>query len=61
MLIVSDAVPGPPCVIAKMMSKLFTASIIRIIAATNRNGATSGRVMCRNICQIEAPSICALS
>ena len=37
------------------------ASIIRIIAATNRNGATSGRVMWRNTCQSDAPSICALS
>ncbi len=42
---VSDAEPGPPCVIAKMMSKLFTASMVRIIAAMNRNGVISGRVM----------------
>ena len=42
---VSDAEPGPPWVIAKMMSKLFTASIMRIIPAMNRNGVISGRVM----------------
>ena len=45
MLIVSEAEPGPPWVIAKMMSKLFNASIRRIIAATNRNGLISGSVM----------------
>ena len=45
MLIVSDALPGPPCVIAKMMSKLFSASIRRIMAAMNMNGVISGSVM----------------
>ena len=58
---VSDAEPGPPCVIAKMMSKLFTASIIRIMPAMNRNGMIKGSVMKRNTCQKLAPSICALS
>ena len=42
---VSDAEPGPPCVIAKMMSKLFTASMVRIIAAMKMKGRISGRVM----------------
>jgi hypothetical protein len=40
-----EAVPGPPCVIAKMMSKLLTASIMRIMPAMNRNGAISGNEM----------------
>ena len=42
---VSEAVPGPPWVMAKMMSKLFTASIMRIMAAMNRNGMISGSEM----------------
>ena len=34
---VSEALPGPPWVIAKMISKLFRASTVRIIAASNRD------------------------
>src|SRR5258705_9244159 len=33
---VSEALPGPPWVMAKMMSKLFTASIMRIMDAMKR-------------------------
>ena len=38
------------------MSNAFTASIVRITAATTRNGATSGSVMKRKSCHSVAPS-----
>ena len=59
MLSVSDAVPGPPWVITKIVSKAFSASMVRITIATMMNGQTSGSVMCRNMCQALAPSISA--
>jgi hypothetical protein len=61
MLRVSDAVPGPPWLITKMMSKALTASMVRMIAATIRNGSTMGKVMRQKVCQAEAPSSCAAS
>jgi hypothetical protein len=42
-------------------SKLFTASTIRTMAAMNRKAVISGRVVKRNTCHTEAPSIMALS
>ena len=58
---VSLDVPGPPFVMTKIVSKVFSASIIRITAATMMNGQTIGTVMKRNICQPLAPSMIAAS
>ena len=59
MLIVSEAVPGPPDVMTKIVSNAFSASIMRMTTATRMNGMISGSVMCLNICQALAPSILA--
>ena len=56
---VSDAVPGPPWVMTKMVSKALSASMARMTTATMTKGSTSGQVMWRNICHSEAPSISA--
>ena len=45
MLIVSDAVPGPPWEMTKMVSKAFSASMVLITAAIVRNGTSIGSVM----------------
>ena len=57
MLIVSEALEGPPCVMTKMISKVFRASMARKRTATTRVGRSSGMVMCQKHCQWEAPSI----
>src|SRR5690242_13434565 len=61
MLIVSDELAGPPCVMTKMMSKVLSASIDRNSTATTSAGRKSGIVMCQNLCMVVAPSRWAAS
>ncbi|MBP2672802.1 MAG: hypothetical protein H6Q85_2868 [candidate division NC10 bacterium] len=44
-LIVSDALEGPPCVMTKMMSKVFRASMARNRIATINVGRSRGSVI----------------
>src|SRR5213594_3600539 len=61
MLMVSDELAGPPWVMTKMMSKVFSASMARNRMATTRAGRSSGSVMCQSACNGVAPSRWAAS
>src|SRR5437588_9538682 len=58
-LIVSDDVPGPPCVMTKMTSNDLRESIKRKRRAVMIEGRIKGRVMYHNSCQRLSPSIIA--
>ena len=59
MLGVSVAVPGPPPVRMKTVSKILKASISRKRPTTTSNGASIGTVRRKKICTAEAPSTAA--
>ena len=58
---VSEAPPGPPWVITKMMSNVLSESIRRNSAAVTMVGRKSGRVINQSIWALLAPSIIAAS
>ena len=59
--IVIEALPGPPPVSTKALSKIWNAPIELMIRHMNAVGVISGNVTCRMVCHRFAPSISAAS